>query len=239
MAKNNIVLRIVTFFRTASKFIFEDMWRITGNDVSGLRRRLINLAKTIFISVRRFREDDLQSKASALTYSTLLAVVPALALMFAIAKGFGFQNIVQSQLFDYFPAQKEALAHALSFVDAYLTQAKSGVFVGIGIIFLLWTVISLMGTVESTLNDIWQVKKNRSFYRKITDYTSMFVLLPVLMIAPGQLEASSPAVSPRLLPPEVANRMMVFPVKSACSRKVRMMWGAVYHQIGKPRKIRS
>ena len=132
MAKNNIVLRIVTFFRTASKFIFEDMWRITGNDVSGLRRRLINLAKTIFISVRRFREDDLQSKASALTYSTLLAVVPALALMFAIAKGFGFQNIVQSQLFDYFPAQKEALAHALSFVDAYLTQAKSGVFVGIG-----------------------------------------------------------------------------------------------------------
>lgn len=183
MAKNNIVLRIVTFFRTASKFIFEDMWRITGNDVSGLRRRLINLAKTIFISVRRFREDDLQSKASALTYSTLLAVVPALALMFAIAKGFSFQNIVQSQLFDYFPAQKEALAHALSFVDAYLTQAKSGVFVGIGIIFLLWTVISLMGTVESTLNDIWQVKKNRSFYRKITDYTSMFVLLPVLMIA--------------------------------------------------------
>ena len=74
MAKNNIELRIVTFFRTASKFIFEDMWRITGNDVSGLRRRLINLAKTIFISVRRFREDDLQSKASALTYSTLLDV---------------------------------------------------------------------------------------------------------------------------------------------------------------------
>ncbi|WP_455498801.1 YihY/virulence factor BrkB family protein [Coprobacter sp.] len=183
MAKNNIIVRIGTFFRSASKFIFEDMWRITGNDVSGLRRRLINLAKTIFISVRRFQEDDLQSKASALTYSTLLAVVPALALMFAIAKGFGFQNIVQSQLFDYFPAQKEALEHALSFVDAYLAQAKSGIFVGVGIIFLLWTVISLMSTVESTLNDIWQVKKDRSFYRKITDYTSMFVLLPILMIA--------------------------------------------------------
>lgn len=183
MAKNNIILRIGTSFRSASKFIFEDMWRITGNDVSGLRRKLINLAKTIFISIRRFQEDDLMSKASALTYSTLLAVVPALALMFAIAKGFGFQNIVQSQLFDYFPAQREALEHALSFVDAYLTQAKSGVFVGVGIIFLLWTVISLMSSVENTLNDVWQVKKDRSFYRKITDYTSMFVLLPVLMIA--------------------------------------------------------
>ena len=92
------------------------------NDVSGLRRRLINLAKTIFISVRRFREDDLQSKASALTYSTLLAVVPALALMFAIAKGFGFQNIVQSQLFDYFPAQKGS-ACTCSFIRRCLFDA--------------------------------------------------------------------------------------------------------------------
>ena len=96
--------------------------------------------------------------------------------MFAIAKGFGFQNIVQSQLFDYFPAQKEALAHALSFVDAYLTQAKSGVFVGIGIIFLLWTVISLMGTVESTLNDIWQVKKNRCLYLRVLTAMRIYIL---------------------------------------------------------------
>lgn len=82
-----------------------------------------------------------------------------------------------------FPAQKEALEHALSFVDAYLAQAKSGIFVGVGIIFLLWTVISLMSTVESTLRYLAGKENDRSFYRKITDYTSMFVLLPILMIA--------------------------------------------------------
>ena len=187
MAKISIIARLKQYFHWGLKFVLEDMWRITENEVSGTRQRLINLVKTIYISIRRFIEDDLMSKASALTYSTLLAVVPALALIFAIAKGFGFQNIIQSQLFDYIPAQKEALSHALTFVDAYLNQAQSGVFVGIGLIFLFWTVISLMGNVESVLNDIWQVKKNRSFYRKITDYTSMFVILPILMIASSGL----------------------------------------------------
>ena len=91
-------------FLRAYRFVIYDMWRITGNEVSVSRHRLINLVKTIYLSVQRFLADDLQSKAAALTFSTLLAVVPALALVFAVAKGFGFQAIVQSQLFDYFPA---------------------------------------------------------------------------------------------------------------------------------------
>ena len=186
MEKMSFIARMKHGFRRVFKFLVEDMWRITGNEVSGGRRRLINLAKTIYISVRRFQEDNLMSRASALTYSTLLAVVPALALIFAIAKGFGFRNIIESQLFDYIPAQREALSHALTFVDAYLEHAQSGVFVGIGLIFLFWTVISLMGNVEKALNDIWQVK-SRSFHRKVTDYTSMFVILPVLMIASSGL----------------------------------------------------
>ncbi|MCP9611280.1 YihY/virulence factor BrkB family protein [Coprobacter tertius] len=188
MAKVSWIVRLRIKFRRALKFVLEDMWRITENEVSGTFKRFINLIKIISISVRRFQEDDLMSKASALTYSTVLAVVPALAVIFAIAKGFGFQNIIQSQLFDYLPAQKEALSHALGFVDAYLAEARNGgVFVGVGIVFLFWTVISLMGNVENVLNDIWQVKKDRSFYRKITDYTSMFIILPILMIASSGL----------------------------------------------------
>ena len=90
-------------FRRTYRFIIYDMWRITGNEVSGSRHRLINLMKTIYLSIQRFIADDLQARAAALTFNTLLAIVPALALVFAVAKGFGFQTIVQSQLFDYFP----------------------------------------------------------------------------------------------------------------------------------------
>lgn len=175
--------RVSEMVKSVWAFISDDIWRITDNEVSGIRHILINMAKTVIISVRRFIEDDLQRQASALTYSTLLAIVPVLAMLFAIAKGFGFQTIIQSQLFDYFPAQKEALMHALTFVDAYLNQSKGGVLVGIGLIFLLWTIVGLIGNVESTFNEIWQVKKSRTLYRKITDYISLFLILPVLMIA--------------------------------------------------------
>lgn len=76
----------IIFLRTY-RFIIYDMWRITGNEVSVNRHRLINLVKTIYLSVQRFLADDLQSKAAALTFSTLLAVVPALALVLPWPKG--------------------------------------------------------------------------------------------------------------------------------------------------------
>jgi membrane protein len=112
----------------------------------------------------------------------VLAIVPALAMLFAIARGFGFQNLMQSELFRYFPAQREALEQALTYVDNYLSQASQGIFVGIGLVFLLWTLVSLMGNVEDSFNHVWGVTSKRSFRRKLTDYTALFLLLPVLMV---------------------------------------------------------
>ena len=179
---NRIKENIAHFWHFAS----EDIWRITETEVSGSRRILINLFKTVIISVRRFKEDDLQAKASALTYNMMLAIVPMLALMYAIARGFGFQNIIQMQLLDYFPAQRNALTYIFDFVKTYLSETRNGgVFVGAGILMLLWTVVSMVNNIEAVFNEIWQVKKARSFYRKITDYTSFFLILPILMIASG------------------------------------------------------
>ncbi len=142
----------------------------------------ISTLKTLNLSARSFFDSDLQSRAGALTYQTLLAIVPALALLFAIARGFGFQNLVESQLMASFPAQRKALETALSFVDSYLATSSEGIFVGIGIVFLLWTLISLLSSVENSFNKIWGVARGRSFWRKITDYTAIFLILPVLMI---------------------------------------------------------
>ena len=181
---NRIKENIAHFWHFAS----EDIWRITETEVSGSRRILINLFKTVIISVRRFKEDDLQAKASALTYNMMLAIVPMLALMYAIARGFGFQNIIQMQLLDYFPAQRDALTYIFDFVKTDWSETRNGgVFVGAGILMLLWTVVSMVNNIEAVFNEIWQVKKARSFYRKITDYTSFFLILPILMIASGGL----------------------------------------------------
>lgn len=149
----------------------------------------VRLVKTLNLTVKSFLSTDLQSTACALTYRLMLALVPALALLFAIGRGFGFQNILTSQLFNYFPSQRRALEVALRFVDSYLAQASEGVFVGVGIAVLLWTLISLISSVEDAFNRIWGVKHGRTLWRKITDYTAIFIILPIIMVCGSGLTA--------------------------------------------------
>lgn len=150
------------------------------NDAS--TRWPVQAVKVVNLSIRSFLDRDLQTQACALTYRTVLAIVPALAMLFAIARGFGFQNLLQSELFRYFPAQRQALKTALEYVENYLAQASQGVFIGIGLVFLLWTLVSLMSSVEDSFNHVWCVTTKRSLQRKITDYSALFMLLPVLMV---------------------------------------------------------
>lgn len=142
----------------------------------------ISLVKTLNLSMRSFLNSQLWVRAAALTYSTVLAIVPALALVFAICRGFGFQNLLEDNLHHYFLAQSDIISLGLKFVDSYLDNASEGIFVGVGILFLLWTLFSLMGNVEESFNDAWNVKAPRSWWRKLTDYTAIFFVLPILLI---------------------------------------------------------
>lgn len=146
----------------------------------------VNAIKTLNLSARSFFNSDIQTQACAMTYRTLLAIVPALAMLFAVGRGFGLQNVLQDELFRMFPAQKTAVSYALNFVDSYLSNSSEGIFVGVGLVFLLWTLISLFGNIEDTFNLIWSVQ-GRSFGRKITDYTAMLFILPVVMICASGL----------------------------------------------------
>ncbi|MCM1163329.1 MAG: YihY/virulence factor BrkB family protein [Muribaculaceae bacterium] len=160
----------------------------------------VNIVKTLNLTVRTFFSTDLQSKACAMTYRTLLAIVPAIALLFAIGRGFGFQNLLQSQLFSYLPSQHRALEMAFSFVDSTLAQASEGIFVGVGIVFLLWTIISLLDSVEDTFNQVWGVTVDRSIFRKATDYLAICIILPILMICSGGLQVFMSTAIQKLLP---------------------------------------
>lgn len=147
----------------------------------------VKIIKTVNLSVRSFMSADIQSQACAMTYRTVLAIVPALAMLFALGRGFGLQSLIESEIYSIFHAQKEAISRMLAFVDSYLNQASEGVFVGIGLLFLLWTLISLVSSVEDSFNAVWGVKVGRSIWRKVTDYTAMLLILPVLLICAGGL----------------------------------------------------
>ncbi|MEG1659199.1 MAG: YihY/virulence factor BrkB family protein [Bacteroides sp.] len=169
------------------KFVTYDIWRITEDEVTKTKFSLYTIIKTVYLCINRFTKDRLINKASALTYSTLLAIVPILAILFAIARGFGFSNLMEHQLRNGFGGTTETSETILSFVDSYLSQTKGGIFIGVGLVMLLWTVINLISSIEITFNRIWQVKKARSMYRKTTDYFSMLLLMPILIVISGGL----------------------------------------------------
>jgi membrane protein len=183
--KISIIESISSFIKAMIHFITYDIWRITGNEVSGLKSIYINTIKTILLAIRGFQSENLLIQASALTYSTLLSIVPLLAIIIGIAKGFGFQGSVRQQLMDYFPGHEPEINKALEFVESYLSQAQGGVIIGVGLIVLFYTVINLISSIEDTFNTIWQIPKSRTWRRKIVGYMALFLILPILMTASG------------------------------------------------------
>lgn len=169
------------------KFLTYDIWRITEDEVTKTTFSLYNIIKTIYLCITRFTKDRLANKAAALTYSTLIALIPILALVFAIARGFGFDNIIEQQIQEGLGGMGETSTVILETVNTYLSQTKNGVFIGVGLILLLYSVLNLINSMEITFNRIWQVKKARSMYRRITDYCSMLLLIPVLLVLSGGL----------------------------------------------------
>lgn len=154
------------------------MWRLTDDELSGLRGSAIRFLRVLAISLQEFYRQSVSQMASGLTYKTLLSIVPLLAILISIAAGFGLQDSVQRQLYDYFPAHQEELTMALGFVESYMTQIHGGVVIGVGIIFLFYTVITLLMMVEDVFNSIWQIKKERPISKRVIGYFAGFIILP-------------------------------------------------------------
>ena len=164
------------------EFVTKDIWSFDFYQKGPLRRAIGNTVKVVVIAVRTFLDDKVMTKAAALTYSTLFAIVPILALIFAVARGFGFENIVTGLIQKGLAEDNETLTSVMQFIDGYMQYVSSGAFIGIGLLFLLFSVYSLADGIETNLNGIWHVKQNRGMGRKITDYFSLILLIPIGII---------------------------------------------------------
>ena len=164
------------------RFLQVEMWRIDDDKLPPVRRVLFAIIKTAYLAVRFFTTKRVLTQAAALTYSTLLAIVPILAVVFAIARGFGYNKFIEVWFRDAFSSQPQVAEVIIGFVNSYLVHTKSGIFLGVGLIFMLYTVMMLVSNIEQTFNEIWQVKKKRSIFRTITDYLAMFFLFPILIV---------------------------------------------------------
>ena len=174
--------KLNAFINRMLNFIQYDIWRITEHELSKTRRITYRFIKTLVLGTRGFIDQDLNVKASGLTYSILFAVIPTFAMIIAIAKGFGIEKLIRSSLEGTFIGQEDLIPQVMQFVERYLETTQGGLFIGIGLAVLFYSVMNFFMQVEKAFNGIWQVKKSRSLVRQFSTYFSSLLVIPVLIV---------------------------------------------------------
>jgi membrane protein len=178
---------VITLFKRITHFLNYKLWHVRLDKLNKKHSFLFKQLRIFTLAIKGFNEDNCMLKATALTYYTLFSIVPVIALAFAIAKGFGYQETLQQQILNDFSGQKDVLTQVFVYADKMLDNTKGGVIAGVGIVLLLWTVIKLLSSIENSFNEIWEIKKDRTWIRKITDYLSIMLTAPIFIILSGAI----------------------------------------------------
>lgn len=169
-------------------FIEHDIWRLNPDPKKhGFQAFLVKSAKILIYAFQGVIKDDVQLRASALTFFSLLSIVPLLAMAFGIAKGFDLEKQFQDKLMENFHGQAEVIDKSLEFARQLLENTQGGLVAGIGFGVLAYSVIRLFSNIEVSFNSIWEVKQERTLVRKLTDYLAIVLLAPVFLIAASSL----------------------------------------------------
>jgi membrane protein len=170
-----------------SRYLNEDIWRIQRRELSFGKAAVVRVLRIAALSVRGFLGHNVSLRASALTFYSLLSIVPIAAMAFGIAKGFGFERRLQAEILENLPGQEEVLIQVVSAARRFIESTKGGLIAGIGIVVLLWTVVKMLSNIEAAFNHIWEVRSARSPVRKFADYLSIMLIGPILLILSGSV----------------------------------------------------
>ncbi len=157
------------------------IWRQDRDALPKLTALILRSLQILIEAVRGYIRNKCALHASALTFYSLLSVVPVAAMAFGIAKGFGLEDRLEKQLHLRFAGQEEVLSKIIDFARTLLDNTQGGLIAGIGVVVLFWSSIKVMSHIENTLNTIWSVS-GRPFIRKFTNYLTILIISPLLVI---------------------------------------------------------
>ncbi len=170
-------------FQKVLDFIKKDVWRISLKNMPKYKVILIKYLRIILLAFRGYDEDKVSLRSSALTFYSMLSVVPVAAMAFGISKMVGIDKHLTSYLNDQLTGQQEVLEWIIKFANSFLENTKGGLIAGIGAVILFWSVMKVFANIESSFNAIWQIRKGRNWFRKFSDYISMLIIAPILLVA--------------------------------------------------------
>lgn len=174
----NPVSWILDLFKRLNHII----WHTPLSEISRGKTFIFKQLRIILLAAKGFYNDKVQLRASALTFYSLLSIIPIVAIVFAIAKGFDVDNNIKLFIQEKFPTQQENFKWLLTEAEIAIKGTSGGYMAGIGIIIFFWSVMSLLNNIESSFNHIWQIRASRPWHRKFTDYLTIMLIAPVFII---------------------------------------------------------
>lgn len=179
--------KFAQFRQAVVHFFKHDIWNKDVKQLPRLRKIVYQWSMILFLVIRGFFREHIWIRASSLVYSTLLAIVPMLAVIFSLLKGFGFHRHLEPVLHRFLlPLGEDKAQTIIPQVIEFLDNIDVGALGAIGLLVLLFTIFSVVSTIEGAFNSIWQIRKSRSLHRRLSDYFSFLLLGPfLLIIIPG------------------------------------------------------
>ena len=161
------------------KFLYD--WIAAIANIPGLKWTARPL-KLVIYTLEGLLAHGTMDMGAALTFYTLVSIVPVLALAFAVVKGFGLAESLVQNLYSLLPQMPEVVDYMVSFANNTLARTNGGVMATIGLLTLLWAVVNLFESIEANFNKIWEVKSSRNLVRKYSDYITVVIIAPLLWI---------------------------------------------------------
>jgi len=187
---------LIRLTKSLRRFFTWEIWRLDFEQISRLRAFFYRHLLISYLVARAFVHDRLLVRASALVYATLLSLVPLLAVMFALLKGFGFHNRLEGVLQRVLePLGAEASQTVVRNVLRFVDNVDVGALSAVGLALLLFSVLSIINNIERAFNDIWKIRRVRSLHRRFSDYLSVLVFGPFMAFLIVGITASLQSVA--------------------------------------------
>ncbi len=168
-------------YQRVLKFLLNDIWHLDLSELGIMRARLIRYLKVLIITLRGFAKDKVALQAASLSFFSAMSVVPIITLVFVITNGFGLEEKIRGIIFKSFEGNIEIVEKIIDISGNVINSSKNGFFGAISFIFLLWTIIWLMLSVERSFNEIWKVSSSRSFGKRAAYYFALLLGSPMLI----------------------------------------------------------
>ena len=175
--------------RKISDFISHGVWQKKRHDLSNRKWWALRQLRVILFTARGFGRHDTAVRSAALSFFTIMSLVPILALVFVIFKGFGMEATFSDYLYDLLPGYTVVVDQIVVFIGNLLGRTRGGVMAVGAVFVLIWAVIQVFGNVERAFNKIWEVKQARAFARRFSAYMALIIIVPILLIAAGGVYA--------------------------------------------------